>query len=887
MLQIKKQILDEMDANAILTKMQLFLSDLSLNFPFSAYYTKKDSSFGNLNYSVENLTDEEKKRLELYKILEKKKGLSTVTFLTKKELIYLFNDILIMNGLNNYDVNKILLEEDDIIKDKNSFQEEEKIVSVKELDIEKEKDFNLYLLKRGIDPKKHPKIVSLFKTIITKKTYENEANTYIGINGFYKNSFDGYKLPTLEKAKIGFNSPTFISNDGRELYISEGKFDTFHFFKKNNYVDYLINNGINYSKFLFEVLDKKRYEKINFVVDKDIPGIIFYLETLQKLTRSESIQNEIEKGFVLLNKKLLTILKDFSETAVFQEKLKILNDFKNSNPLKRKKDSEGKRLLSLTEGNTYFEKYDSSKGFDILIEENNQLLDTHHLMMVLTDMVQTHKYSFLHKDILEPELKKITDMFEGKIDFLLSEKTKDFNDETQLKIKILDKCIQEKSEKGILLLNSGAECIYSSTLKLSDLNYDIINTLRNNSLKFYEKMNEFLDTIEIDYSINHSIGFEIDKEKINSIELDSYSSKELEETDLNNYMVYGIDEAGMGTAIGSLHMTLVYADKERIENHLLHDIHSNLMYQNAVNELGDFEKNIIKNLENYLLEKNVPDFIKEFETMKKNRIFKDSENSWILKPLENLYLFYKINDSKQLDNELILKISELMEELEKLSLLKKEYKDIKVDYHYDIKKVQKEGFIALSEIPQKVNDELKTKLISSKDKIEKLQEEKGILSLKNRYILEFIDDSLSKNKMVVIDGDDLLKELKREDIKIHFEPKADSKYFQVSLASIFSKAKQLEGIEKNVLELTSYVSKIKNTKLKSTLENLIHEIKNSKGYLTPKHIKTLEKVSDIETIPENIVSYLENIYRKNEKTTPLFKKISKNLKNISDNEIIL
>jgi ribonuclease HII len=228
-----------------------------------------------------------------------------------------------------------------------------------------------------------------------------------------------------------------------------------------------------------------------------------------------------------------------------------------------------------------------------------------------------------------------------------------------------------------------------------------------------------------------------------------------------------------------------------------------------------------------------------------------------------------------------------MEELEKLSLLKKEYKDIKVDYHYDIKKVQKEGFIALSEIPQKVNDELKTKLISSKDKIEKLQEEKGILSLKNRYILEFIDDSLSKNKMVVIDGDDLLKELKREDIKIHFEPKADSKYSQVSLASIFSKAKQLEGIEKNVLELTSYVSKIKNTKLKSTLENLIHEIKNSKGYLTPKHIKTLEKVSDIETIPENIVSYLENIYRKNEKTTPLFKKISKNLKNISDNEIIL
>lgn len=876
MLKIKKEILEEMDALTILNKASLFLSDYSLNFPFTAYYTKQDASFGNLNYNIDNLTDNEKNKLELYRLIEKKKGLNSVTFLNKKELIFLFNDVLVMNGMDTLDVNKILLEEENLQKDKTTFQEnDEKITETKKIIYNDEKDFELYLLKRGIDPNKHFYISSLFKKIETTNSY-NEKQNYYGIECVYRNSFDGYKLPFIEKAKIGFNSPTIINNNSKILYVSEGKFDLFEKYKNQKNIDLLINNGINYSKFYFETLQDKKYEKIKFLIDKDIPGIIFFMETIAKLNaKNEEINTFIEKQFILLNKKLLTILKDFSETEDFINFYETIKKVKKYNPIKRKSAVEEVKLLSLIDGNQFFEKYDTTRGFNIEIEENNKVIDTYHLILLFNEIFKLDKNFFLNSEIIKNHLDNLKPYL-NNIDFEISEKTKDFNDETQIKISILDFYIQnENVKKQDIYIRNNINYKYNFNLSF-EINREEFKNLKNDNINdYYKKINLLFEKIKIfDIEYINNIQYNIDIEKINSIELENNSNeKELDKTIENDYNVYGIDEAGMGTSIGPLFTTIVYANQEDIKNYLLNEL-NNLDFRNTIDNFNSYERKILNNLEEKILNNEIEDFKQNFEKILKKNIFNNLNS---IKPLYNLYCYSLINDSKKIDNEDILKLKDFIKELSDMSLIKFNLSISNVQYHDKIKDIQKKEFKNLISIPEKIGEDNKNKLIRNKEKLENIE----ILSIKNKIVLNLINNFLSKDKLIIIDGIDVLnKDYNREDIKIHFEPKADSKYFQVSLASIVSKSEQISFIKNLCLEIEKISDKIVNKETKDLITKFKNEINNNNGYFTERHKKVLIEICENKNIPEDLINLIKENYRINKATEPLLSNLKiQNLKN--------
>lgn len=861
-----------LDVNTILERINTFVNEkIELNYPFKIYpqyvsmaettnffikfYNYKSGCFGNLVYDTEHLSEEKKEKLILQKKLDLKRGLNSGIFLKKEDLVYLLNDILFINEIYNIDPVKVILDKDNYIK-KEKVVEEEEITEIKRIDLSNS-EYKNYFLNRGINLDKNENkkdyfrksfVEHNFKLLTTKNKLNNTIKEYLAIKCIYKNSFDGYLLPKYEKAKIGFNSPTLYIKDSDKISIFEGKMDVLTVANYDS--DIFLNNGINYNKYLFSTLEKNYKEK-NFYLDKDMPGIIFFLETIGNLYKEDK---KIEEIFYTLNKKLLLILDEFTKTEIFKNFYDNYRNIKKENPIKRKKNPFF-QIFEKIKNNEYFDKFNTNLKFKINLNDN-KILDTYNLILLFNDIFELNKDELFPEKILSEELSKIKEL-DKSINFYFPNKfMKDFNDEFRRKMKIIDRHITDKEEEN-----------YNFVIepKISENEKIRLYNLRNNDINDYKKeIINIIDNSFINYfeTYKFKVNFNKIEERFLNLDLEE-SNFEIENNENYNNIIYGIDETGIGKVLGSIFVTMTYANKNYINDFLIENINNNLQYREYLNELNNnklflLDKDIVEN-------KNCE--LNRIKTLLKNFNEDEKEN---LKPLFDYYYYLSITDSKKLNDDMINNIYNLLKELEKNLLLNIRTEKTFIKNIEKVKTEQKKSFIDLINSIPEMNEESREIYQYKKDTLE--NESKNYkLSRKDKIKLKLLTDVLIKDKKIIIDGENILynKNL-RKDINIIFEPKADFNYFEVSLSSIISRTEELIENNEIVKNIYDFSNNEKNEKNKEILINLANNIKNSKGYWTENHKNCFLEVLSLKNLNKNCINYLKSIYRNTKVTKDLF-----------------
>jgi len=778
------------------------------------YYIKDEAGYGVglLNLNTDDVPNEILKQLQTPKYLQKT-GFELKSF-NVNNLKKIFNDVLFLNKIFDVDVEKVFKGENNIKKE--NIINKRKIIKKELINFEKEIKFKEYLISRGIinfDKIKYYKI-------ITKNDFgEEETGYYQPTTGPY--SFAGYILKNnnFEKDKIGFDLPTIYKNNSNITIISEGQMDSFSYMKNNE--NLLINNGINisssYIKNVKEIINKKN--KILFLLDRDIAGLKHILNTFVKIDYSfyESFQKELKK----LHYNIQLKIKKFINTDMFQNFLKEYQQYENTHPLKRKKLKINFQTYSTFNSNQVFQKHLKAGNFDFTVDKESINLNENYLLILLFQKQFKIPYNyFIEDEILKEYSNNIKQIIENKlkinIDIKYPKYGKDFNEELLFYLKELDNQINPdntifgKSNKKINILS----------------NEEIKNIKQDNKIEYIKQLKKIIfskDLFNKNLIINLNNQTEIKKEK-------TYENKALIYE--NKYMVYGIDETAMGNYAGPVIATITSADKKSIKNKLINDLNNDITFQNFINNIDN---------------KQIKEKLKNIEININNISYKDlyfiNKLNNVPKSLKNIYNFKLITDSKKLTRKQIKQINELINYLKENKLIKSKTIIKKCNEHKKVKQIQKEIFKELIQLPQPLTKEQKEKIQNSIEK---------------------------RDKIIVIDGQNIGIDIKNNKIPIIFEPKADLNYFSVSLSSIIAKQEEINYIENISKKIETMIPNYLKNEEKEIINNYILNLRNSNAYGTENHINNLKKVIEINKKIPVIINYLKQVYRKNEIINELF-----------------
>lgn len=772
----------------------------------------------------------------------------------------ILNDVLIINGIYNVDAKKIIQGNDDISKFVAKKEKEiKKVTKLNTLDDDVSNKFKEYLYSHGIVD-----TTPYFKVEFVDELNKKQVGFYIDTTTY--NTYAGFlynpTTNTFQKDKVNGDSPTISIKDNElGIIIGEGQKDVFSLINENS--SFIINNGIyGHKKTIENLMPYVESQKgIVFLVDKDLAGVYFIYETLDKMYPEKGIKSD----FNYFHEQIFNHLNKYLTSDQFKEFIEKLNEYKNMSPVEKIMTGINPKFDSLLE-DSFFTTFYSKNTFSFKGSEDFNL--TYKMILLLSEHLNVPKASFFPYEIIKNSFEKTlnTHLLNENIFIETPLIGKDFNEHYQKLLMTLDKLIDNNSTyfKDYL-----PHYQLKSTIQLlSPIEIEQLKIIKENeSIEMYIKaLKEIIQKKQMLYKdyfeLTTSNPFnELTYEKyVAPIEVkESVSNDEektlkplLDEKTLENYMVYGIDEAGMGSMVGPLSSAIAYIDETLFSTYLKEQVLSDT---NVVGEdLQKVRMVIETNTDKNKIKKELSSF------MNKHLDDKDMPNS-----LKNFYLYTLIGDSKELNNNQIYAVMEMMKQT---NLARIEHRYGNVHNHGEIKQAQKKLFDILSSIPTLLGQDEIAKFNGIKEKTDT-----STIAGKLRYKL--LDDITTKEKLIIIDGNSTEQAVKTPH-QTHFEPKADGLYFQVGLASIVSKYYQLEAIKTITQEFEKVATKITVPEDKKLIETLIGEISSSKGYPTPRHIKAFNDIQPLLLKYPSLEEIMIKSYRNNVQTQDMFTKSKRN-----------